>query len=537
MKRLFILLSLVAIFLPATASTYIRPEQQGNYFLFPVQENAPEIVVRVVYETKEVERFVLRLALTNIDYYVPYDIHNCDVHNLTFIVNGESKLLQNKVVDEFDTGNTERFRPDYHHTPAYGWMNDPNGMFYDEITKTWHLYYQYNPYGSKWQNMTWGHSTSKDLIHWEHQPNAIRPDGLGAIFSGSCIVDHNNTAGFGRDAIIAMYTSASEQQTQSIAYSTDGGYSFTPYVGNPVLTADVPDFRDPKLFWCEKTGEWNVVLAVGQEVRFYASRNLKDWRYLSSFGKGYGAHGGVWECPDLIELPVRGTKETKWVLLLNINPGGPYGGSATQYFVGDWDGQAFTCEHREPRWMDYGKDHYAAVTFANAPDNRHVAIAWMSNWQYANDVPTQQYRSANSLPKDIDLYIDAHNQYRLGVRPAKEVQHLAQRVTLVPDAKTGKAVLELTSDAGDLVTLTYDMKHETLEFDRSQCGDATFSKDFPVKTLRMPIFPRKGDNAAKLSLDVFIDNCSIEFFDAEGRFCLTNLVFPHSTLTIQNKKK
>ncbi|MBR0310465.1 MAG: GH32 C-terminal domain-containing protein [Paludibacteraceae bacterium] len=514
--------------LSAAATTLIRPSKQAHYFVFPIQENAPTIRVRVVYENREVDHFNIMLARTGVDYTVPYDISRYDVRNLLFIVDSDSKMLTDNTTDEFDMSNTEMYRPAYHHTPSYGWMNDPNGMYYDPATKLWHLYYQCNPYGSKWENMTWGHSTSADLIHWEHQPMAIRPDGLGTIFSGSAVIDHDNTAGFGRDAVIAMYTSAGEAQTQSIAYSTDGGITFTPYAGNPVLRADIPDFRDPKIFRNEQTGEWNVALAAGQEVRYYASRNLKDWRYLSSFGKGYGSHGGVWECPDMIELPVRGTDKTKWVLLLNINPGGPFGGSATQYFVGDWDGQTFRCDHRGARWMDYGKDHYATVSFAGAPDNRHVVIAWMSNWLYANDVPTMQYRSANSLPREIDLYEDKNGELRIGVRPAKEVMKLGKRFTLKP--KKGKtATIEISNNSGEVATLTYDKHHQTLTFDRTESGQTAFSKHFPGK-VKMPIFPRKGDNMDQVTIDVFVDNCSVEIFDADGRFALTNLIFPNEPM-------
>lgn len=524
------LLTFIGLLLTLTvgAATLIRPQKQAKYFIFPIQENAPTIRVRVIYENTEVDHFNIMLARTGVDYTVPYDISKYDVSHLLFIVDSDSKMLTDLTADTFDSSNIELYRPQYHHSPAYGWMNDPNGMYYDPVTKLWHLYYQYNPYGSKWENMTWGHSTSSDLMHWEHQPIAIRPDALGAIFSGSAVIDHDNTAGFGRDAVIAMYTSAAEAQTQSIAYSTDGGMTFTPYAGNPVLKADIPDFRDPKIFKNEESGEWNLVLAAGQEVRFYASRNLKDWRYLSSFGKGYGAHGGVWECPDMLCFDYKGGK--KWVLLLNINPGGPFGGSATQYFVGDWDGKTFTCDHRSTRWLDYGKDHYATVSFAGAPDDRHVVLAWMSNWQYANDVPTQQFRSQNSLPRDLFLYEDVNGQCRVGVRPSKEVQNLGKRFTLKPKGKDKKAVLEISNPAGEMVTLTYDPAHLTLTFDRTQSGETGFSKEFPVK-VKMPIFPRKGDKTESLTIDVFVDNCSVEVFDADGRFSLTNLIFPTEPMT------
>lgn len=530
MKKQLILLFALLPGMIMSAATVIRPAKQANYFLFPIQESAPTVRVRVVYENQEVDRFNIMLALTDADYTVPYDISRYDVRHLQFVVDGESKLLTDNTTDRFDDSNREIWRPEFHHMPAYGWMNDPNGMYYDPATGLWHLYFQLNPYGSKWENMTWGHSTSKDLLHWEHHQNAIKPDGLGTIFSGSAVIDKDNTAGFGKNAVVAMYTSASENQTQSIAYSTDGGMTFTAYAGNPVLTADIPDFRDPKIFRNEKTGEWNLVLAAGQEVRYYASSNLKDWRYLSSFGKGYGAHGGVWECPDMIELPVRGTDKTKWVLLLNINPGGPFGGSATQYFVGDWDGKTFKSDHRTTRWMDYGKDHYATVSFSGAPDGRHVVMAWMSNWQYAQSVPTTQYRSGNSLPREIDLYEDAHGELRMGVRPAREVRQLGKRFVLKP--KKGKtANLEISNTAGDVVVITYDPQRQVLLFDRTASGRVEFSEDFPCE-VKMPVFARKGDNMSQLTIDVFVDNSSIEIFDADGRFALTNLVFPNEPLTI-----
>ena len=399
----------------------LRVEQGTKYLLLPVQEKEENAHIAVLDGRNEmVKRLNVRLAVDKVDYYVPLEIEQAQLLDITF--HGDRRTTgavkdfacwkEMKYSDTFDTTNREKYRPAYHHTPLYGWMNDPNGMFYKD--GLWHLYYQYNPYGSQWENMTWGHSTSKDLIHWEAQPLAIEPDWLGAVFSGSAIVDRNNTAGFGRNAVIAMYTSAGAAQTQSIAYSADGGQTFTKYAGNPVITFNAPDFRDPKVFWYEASsngenngGKWIVVLAVGQEVQFYSSTNLKEWKYESSFGRQYGNHDGVWECPDMLCFG------DKWVLLLNINPGGPFGGSATQYFVGTFDGRSFTCEDTpsETKWMDYGKDHYATVTFHNAPEGRIVALPWMSNWQYANQVPTRQFRSANGLPRDLGLVLKRCRSY------------------------------------------------------------------------------------------------------------------------------
>lgn len=409
----------------------MRAEGNSRYVLLPVQESSEITNVKVIVDNNVVKTLNVKLATDNIDYYVPLDISNLDGKKVLFDfhvngVDGKPTAMKDyacwkniSYADTFDTANREKFRPAYHHTPAYGWMNDPNGMFYKD--GVYNLYYQYNPYGSQWENMTWGHSSSRDLVNWTDEGLAIEPDGLGTIFSGSCVVDKDNTAGFGAGAVVAFYTTAGENQTQSMAYSTDNGKTFTKYDGNPILTADVPDFRDPHVFRHEKSGRWILILAAGQEMRIYSSANLKDWTYESSFGKGYGCHEGVWECPDLFELPVEGKNYSKWVLVCNINPGGPAGGSATQYFTGTFDGHKFTCDTKPDvtKWADYGKDNYAGVTFDNAPDGRRIMIGWMSNWQYANQAPTQQYRSANTIARDLYLYTDGTTEY-LALKPSVE---------------------------------------------------------------------------------------------------------------------
>ena len=512
----------------------LRLEQGKKYVLLPVEEKAENANVRIIGKDNQcLRRPNVRLAVDNVDYYVPLEIR--DGQLLDIIFHGDRRATGNvkdfacwkelKYSDTFDTTNREKYRPAYHHTPLWGWMNDPNGMFYKD--GEWHLCYQWNPYGSQWENMTWGHSVSKDLIHWDHLPTAIEPDAVGTIFSGSCVVDKNNSAGYGKDAIIAFYTSAAESQTQSMAYSTDGGRTFKKYEKNPVVTSGVPDFRDPHLFWHEGTRKWIMPLAVGQEMQFYSSANLKDWRYESSFGKEYGNHGGVWECPDLFPLTVRGTGQTKWVLLCNINPGGPFGGSATQYFVGQFDGHKFTCESmpKVTKWMDYGKDHYATVTFDNAPDNRRVAIVWMSNWQYAGAVPTKQFRSANALPRDLGLFTDGTETY-CSVLPSKEVDALrgaklkkpTDACEIVVDMK-GTMELTLSNSKGENVVLSYDAQKQTFAMDRRQSGNVSFSEAFPIET----VAPTHGQLR---QLRVFIDHSSIEVFDSEGKVAMTNLVFP-----------
>lgn len=530
-----------------------RINEQKNYLLLPVQEKAEMCNIKVVKNNTQVKALNVRLASNHIDYYVPLDLKQfgedaklaLDIHvNGTYRNDGELsgftcwKKMQ--FSDTFDTANREKYRPVYHHTPAWGWMNDPNGMFYKD--GVWHLYFQYNPYGSQWENMTWGHSTSTDLIHWTFQGAPIEADAWGTIFSGSAVVDHNNTSGFGKGAVVAMYTSAGENQTQSIAYSNDNGQTFTKYDRNPVLTSNTPDYRDPHVFWNEDIKRWNMIMAEGQHMDIYSSADLKEWKLESQFGAEYGNHGGVWECPDLVKMKVRGTDQYKWMLLCNINPGGPFGGSATQYFVGQFDGHKFTCESAPEvtKWMDYGKDHYATVTFDNAPDGRRVAMAWMSNWQYANQVPTMQYRSANSVPRDLDLY-EYQGQTYCGVtpspelaaaRPKKATKTLTEACEMVVTLK-GNATITLANDKGEQVVMTYDEKSRTFAMDRTKSGQKEFSDDFAALTVA-PVHGKMSQ------LRLFIDRSSIEAFDADGKMAMTNLVFPtkpYNKVLVKGKAK
>lgn len=527
--------------------------QTRKYLLLPIQENAELANIKVIADSKQLKTLNVRLASSHIDYYVPLLLEEfktqkglmLDIHvNGNYRNDGELKDFacwkDMQLADSYNMTNREKHRPVFHHTPAYGWMNDPNGMFYKD--GVWNLYFQHNPYGSQWENMTWGHATSKDLVHWTFEGDPVQPDALGTVFSGSAVVDKNNSAGFGKDAIVALYTSAGENQTQSLAYSTDGGKTFAKYEGNPVITNNVPDFRDPHIFWNEDIKKWNMILAAGQHMEIYSSDNLKDWKYESSFGEGYGSHAGVWECPDLMKMKVRGTDKEKWMLICNINPGGPFGGSATQYFIGDFDGKKFTCESQPEvtKWMDYGKDHYATVTFDNAPDGRHVALAWMSNWQYANQVPTKQYRSGNSIPRDLGLFEYKGETY-CSVIPSKEItaarskragKSLAEACEMVVNLK-GDATITLSNDKGEKVVMNYNAKAETFSMDRTQSGKVDFSNEFPVVT--------KAPTYGKLSqLRVFIDKSSIEAIDAEGKMAMTNTVFPtkpYDKVTVKGKAK
>lgn len=536
----------------------VRINTTQKYLLLPVEDASPDVRISMIVNNKEVKAFDVRLAINKVDYYVPVNLSDYAGKQISFKFKMNSNdpvrvslspdntacCKEMKLSETFDTGNREKFRPLYHFAPLYGWMNDPNGMVFKD--GEYHLFYQYNPFGSKWGNMNWGHAISKDLVSWEHRPVAIEPDALGTIFSGSAVVDKNNTAGFGAGAIVAIYTQNSDRQMQSIAYSTDNGRNFTKYENNPVLTSEARDFRDPKVFWYEGTQRWIMILAVGQEMQIFSSPNLKDWTFESSFGKGQGAHGNVWECPDLFELSVEGTNEKKWVLLCSLGDG-PFGDSATQYFVGSFDGKKFVNDSpSKTKWMDWGKDHYATVTWSNAPDNRRIALAWMSNWQYANDVPTSQYRSANSIPRDLSLFTVDGETY-LQSAPSPELQYLRgtsmKRSFSVSNLKTLKELIpsnegtyeielrlknrnaemlgiRLFNNQGEEVDMQYDMKEKRFSMDRRKSGNVGFNENFPMLTWTAI------EDKDEMTLRLYVDKSSIEAFGDGGRFAMTNLIFP-----------
>ncbi len=559
-------------------NTLVRVTGGDQYLMLPVQESVDDARINVLVDGKIAETIYVRLAKSKTDYMVPFDLSPYKGKKVVFDIvtpQGRNSVREAKedacwkgiaVTENIDIqDNEQQYRPAYHHAPLYGWMNDPNGMFYKD--GVWHLYYQYNPYGSKWQNMTWAHSTTKDLVNWNHEPIAIRPDGLGAIFSGSSVIDHEGTAGFGKDAVVALFTSAGTSQMQSLAHSTDNGMTFTKYDGNPILTLE-SEARDPNMFWNPETNEWNLVLAhaLDHEMLFFTSPDLKTWTLQSNFGKGLGAQDGVWECPDLFQLPVKGTNEKKWVLICNINPGGPFGGSAIQYFTGEWDGKTFKADtdaqgNVPTKWLDFGKDNYALVSWSDAPDGRRTAIGWMSNWQYAADVPTTQFRSANTLPREIGLFKGPDGIIYASSAPSPELTSLRGELTLskgsvsvgktptkflLPsknggiceilfdvDASSKESVaMTFSNKAGNKVEMIYDAANHTLSFDRRQSGLVDFSENFPAVTVS-PTFENNG----KISLRIYIDKSSIEVFGNDGQFVMTNLVFPvepYSTFTVSS---
>jgi|FreactcultuFSWF8_1027224.scaffolds.fasta_scaffold00017_13 sucrose-6-phosphate hydrolase SacC (GH32 family) len=395
-------------------------------------------------------------------------------------------------------------RPEFHFTPATNWMNDPNGLLY--YKGLFHIFYQYNPEGDQWGHMSWGHATSSDLLTWTELPVAIRDDERAMIFSGSAVVDHQNSSGFGsieNPPMVAIYTEHQEEhQAQGLAYSLDEGITWTKYANNPVLDLNKKDFRDPKVTWDSARQHWLMAVALPQEfiIQFYKSDDLKSWTHLSNFGP-VGAVGGIWECPDLFELEVDGT--TKWVLIVSLNPGGPVGGSATQYFIGDFDGMTFAQTEYldEIKWIDFGADYYAAVSFNDAPDNRRIMIGWMSNWDYAKFIDANPYRGQMSLPREISLEkIDG--QIELIQKPVREASHLLRNI-------------EITNDpiviAGG-IKIGFDPATQSVYVDRSMSSINSAVHSVPVKA-------SNGVAPAQL----VVDRGSLELFIDGGRQVITDL--------------
>lgn len=465
---------------------------------------------------------------------------------------------EEKSVVPADVTYTEEHRPQIHFSPKEKWMNDPNGMVYSN--GTYHLFYQYYPDSTVWGPMHWGHATTKDLVHWEHQPIALYPDSLGYIFSGSAVVDSNNTSGFGKDgkppmvAIFTHHDTTGEKahtntfQNQSIAYSLDEGKTWAKYANNPVLkNPGIVDFRDPKVSWYAAGNKWIMTLATKDHISFFSSKDLKDWKKESEFGATVGAHGGVWECPDLFPLEYNG--QVVWVLLVSINPGGPNGGSATQYFTGNFDGKTFTPFQTDTRWVDYGTDNYAGVTWSNT-GKRRIFLGWMSNWQYANVVPTQQWRSAMTIPRELTLE-KVKDKFMLRSMPVPEIGRIEEPGKIwkeieadymnLPDSigkLTGPVILRISVDSlkctyiklfnqqGEQLIAGYDKTTNSYYIDRTKSGKANFEKGFAAKHTA----PRLSENQ-NLDLTIIIDKASIEMYGDNGLTVMTDIFFPTEDYT------
>ena len=462
------------------------------------------------------------------------------------------------------------FRPNFHFTPKQHWMNDPNGMFY--FNKTYHLYFQYYPDGNTWGPMHWGHTTSKDLVTWQEQPIALFPDKNGYIFSGSAVVDTKNSSGFGKDGktpIVSIFTYHNpeieksgkvEIESQAIAYSLDDGFNWKKYGKNPVIkNPGLKDFRDPKVSWDAIHNQWNLVLAAGDKDQFYRSNNLKDWEYLSDFGKSIGAHDGVWECPDFFKMKVEDSNEIKWVLIQSVGTGAPNGGSGTQYFIGDFDGVKFTLdssfekdiEKYGPAWLDYGRDNYAGVTWSNIPhaDGRVLFLGWMSNWAYAEKVPTTKWRSSMTFPRELKL-IKNKSTYKITSLPVKELANYISKTikkdSLLINNSTeiiNKSTIDFTkceiqfnlnnlekkkytfvlqNAAGNELKFGIDLTKNYYFIDRTNAGFTNFSKKFATSISKAPI---KNTNSKNFKIRILLDKTSIELFFNDGATIFTEIFF------------
>ncbi|MEO6130539.1 MAG: glycoside hydrolase family 32 protein [Saprospiraceae bacterium] len=467
-------------------------------------------------------------------------------------------LSMQMLQSQSDTGQVkEPYRPAFHFSPKAHWMNDPNGMvFHNGI---YHLFFQYYPDGLVWGPMHWGHATSKDLIHWEEQPIALYPDSLGYIFSGSTVFDEFNLSGLGKKhkaplvAIFTHHNPAGEAaglntyQNQSLTFSSDEGKSWTKYSHNPVLkNPGIKDFRDPKVSWYAIGKKWIMTLATSDRITFYSSRDLKNWKKESEFGENLGAHGGVWECPDLFPLEI--DRKEVWVLLVSINPGGPNGGSATQYFIGHFDGQSFTASDTTTRFMDYGPDDYAGVTISNTA-KRKILIGWMSNWQYGKLVPTTPWRSAMTVPRELGLkelggklFLISNPVAELSARMREPIAitsinvknkfDLSNKINdnsslfslTIADAEAKDFSIVLTNDAGDEMVIGYDKKTNQYYIDRTKSGIVDFEPGF-AKILFAPRIA-----FGPINLTLLADKASVELFADGGLSVMTGIFFPRQPI-------
>lgn len=551
---------------PDKRTTEIPLPAGGEYLMLPIEEGAPEVQFEIFAGERRIQLLQIRLAQFEMDYFMPFRPADYPTADRIRVGNLHQEALVWKQIYASDHYGIpdEPFRPAYHFAPAYGWMNDPNGMFF--LDGVWHLYYQHNPYGAMWGNMHWGAASSRDLISWEHHGDVLCPDELGTIFSGSAVVDHDNTAGFGKGAVIAFYTSAGRYQQQSMAWSTDGGKTFTKYEGNPVVKSELADCRDPKVFWYAPAKQWNMILAVGNHMEIYSSKDLREWRHESDFGASYGCHDGVWECPDLFELPVDGNPgDTRWVLLSN-NYSNTMRSGGTQYFIGTFDGREFRCETPADltRWLDKGRNHYAAVTWDNAPDGRRVLLAWMAGWPYQNPGKPVQIRGIQSAPRDLALYTHDGTVY-LAARPSPEMEALRGAEALgtprfkvreprsfpLPgeglceveltfrDIKAAAAGFRLTNSLGEALTFRYDTPTRQFVLDFSKSGKVDYGGDPNARSV-VTLDPRCAGMQAgaaretyapvaddgSLALRILLDRCSVECFERDGRFVITDYIFP-----------
>lgn len=523
-----------------------------KYLLLPIEDEAPEVTVEVISEQYPVQSILVRAARGKVDYYMPLALDKFDTPSIEVIYRGEPTTLFVESIslgNKFEYDYNEPFRPLYHHTAPYGWMNDPNGMIYSG--GVYHLYYQHNPYGSAWGNMTWGHSVSKDLIHWEDMGDAIFPDENGTVFSGCCVIDERNDTGLGADTQLAFYTAnAPDRQTQCLAYSHDGGRTYKKYEGNPILTSDTErDFRDPKVFWHAPTQKWVMALGAGKKINFYSSDNMLQWDFESSFNDGGRPDNAfVWECPDLFLLNVDGSEKSRWVLVVSVlAPGGSE--SYVRYWIGSFDGHKFTPDDCEPRYrlMDYGTDFYAPSTWENEPKGRRVMIGWLNGVGYGAKQPTTYYRGMHTVPREIQLKEGKNGEVVLTAYPCAELNSLQNieasfRNIVVEDSHNfrnlckdneGAIVVDLNAvneadyytvtlfnEVGESVELLFDCINSSLTVNRGKSGKVDLNEKF-IHQWTLPLRTSKT-----LELSMFLDRSSIECFVNGGEEVVSFQIYP-----------
>ncbi|WP_322172411.1 glycoside hydrolase family 32 protein [Acutalibacter caecimuris] len=427
------------------------------------------------------------------------------------------------------------FRPALHFTPRAGWINDPNGLVF--VDGTYHLFAQYYP-EPDWGPMHWCHGSSRDLIHWEHLPVALEPDGLGYIFSGSAVYDRENTSGLGeggRGPLVALYTShlpgegGRDREQQSLAYSLDG-IRFTKYQGNPVLPGSRRDCRDPKVFRNPVRGCWSMVLAAGDHVEFYASEDLKKWEKTGEFGPAGNYAKGVWECPDLFPLQAGG--EEVWVLLVSMGPSEENHGARTQYFTGRFDGDSFRCDGRftQPEFIDAGLDNYAGVTFFGTEER--LLVGWACNWIYAHNTPTGAYRGQMTLPRRLFLADTPKGGLRLGCAPVDQAAfgeagpwtgELSGQVFKLTVTGTGAGAVRLSNRAGQCLDFGVDAENRAF-FDRSQAGEQGFDENFARDWYSRMAAPRFYEGGWEMQF--LFDRSVAEMFVDQGTRAFTWVVYP-----------
>jgi sucrose-6-phosphate hydrolase SacC (GH32 family) len=430
------------------------------------------------------------------------------------------------------------FRPRLHFASQKNWINDPNGLVFDAETGLYHLFFQYNPFGDQWGHMSWGHAVSSDLRHWEELPVAIPEDERVSIFSGSVVIDRDNTSGFGHDGLVpwvAIYTGCRRVpeggQAQELAYSLDRGHTWTKFIGNPVLDLGLKDFRDPKVL--RYRGRWimAVVFPNEHQIGFFESRNLRDWTPMSRFGPAGGV-GSIWECPDLIHFP----DADRWLLKVDTFADHP-AGSGAQCWVGRFDGHRFEAEG-EAFWVDGGSDFYAGLSFGELPAGRSpLWLAWMNNHAYAKATPTSPWRGAMSWPRELQLVPTEDEGWRLRQTPwpldawRGSARHLVGAGVLPAvgecfelhwDLDPGAARLSTLNlrcgpGGGEFTEIGIDHERGRIWIDRSRSGQRP---DERAWSGRRETACARG----RLGLRVIVDRCSVEVFAGEA--ALTELIFP-----------